>query len=75
MCPRRWLRNDQVRDGSVEVRKVNRHGRRKRSFLKKRTKKLLLVQVGVEAAFVLINKSFLLLFSKKEVLAPKRPCA
>ena len=47
-------------------------GTRKRSFLKKRTKKLLLIDSGVEATNVLQNKSFLLLFCKKEVLSLSR---
>jgi hypothetical protein len=42
---------------------------KKAFFFEKRTKKLLLVAIGIEAACVLKNKSFLLLFCKKEVLS------
>jgi hypothetical protein len=48
------------------------HGKKSKkrsSFLKKRTKKLLLIGPAVETAARPIHQSFLLLFFKKEALA------
>jgi hypothetical protein len=55
----------QAVDGEEGQRKEGRT-----SFLKKRSKKLLLIwATGVATSTVQVNKSFLLLFFKKEVLA------